>query len=264
MPSTMTKNEDRRHYISVRDEEGARWITLDRPDALNALTQERVDALIEAIQSAPQSIGVIVLQGRPEAFSSGDDLRATADQDLEEFISFVEAIHDVARAILDAPQVVIASVDGVVVGGGVEISSACDIRIGTKAVRIGFPDADAGMSVTGGTAVLVSRIIGEGWARHLVLDGGLISGDEAYRIGFLTVLCEDSVALEAETRQLVERLNARSRVALQRCKRTFVESVREPLARALMVEKDFAVQCFRTGATKEFIAHWLQSRGRTS
>lgn len=233
---------------------------MDRPDALNALTKERVDVLIEALGSAPREFGVIVLQGRPEAFSSGDDLRATADQDLEEFISFVEAIHDAARAILDAPQVVIASVDGVVVGGGVEIASACDIRIGTRSVRIGFPDADAGMSVTGGTAVLVSRIIGEGWARHLVLNGELIGGDDAHRIGFLTVLCEDSAALEAETERLVERLNSRSRVALQRCKRTFVESVREPLARALMVEKEFAVECFRTGATKEFIARWLEAR----
>lgn len=261
MPDTFTNNEDTRHYIAVRDHDGARWVTLDRPDALNALTQERVDALIQAIKSAPEEVGVIVLQGRPEAFSSGDDLRATADQDLEEFISFVEAIHDVARAILEAPQVVIASVDGVVVGGGVEISSACDIRIGTRSVRIGFPDADAGMSVTGGTAVLVSRIIGEGWARHLVLNGELISGDEAHRIGFLTVLCEDSASLKDETQRLVERLNGRSRIALQRCKRTFVESIRDPLTRALMVEKEFAVECFRTGATKEFIAQW-EARAR--
>ncbi len=262
MPDTLSKAQYKEQHISVRDDDGTRWITLDRPDALNALTKERLDALIDAIRTTPRDAGVIVLRGRPEAFSSGDDLRATADQDLEEFMSFVETIHDVARAVLDAPQIVIASLDGVVVGGGVEISSACDLRVGTTRARIGFPDADAGMSVTGGTAVLVSRIVGEGWARHLVLEGGLIGGDEAYRIGFLTVLCEDSQSLEAQTRRLAERLNGRSRVALERCKRTFVESVREPLARALMVEKQFAVECFRTGATKEFIARWLAAHAK--
>jgi enoyl-CoA hydratase len=243
--------------ISVEDGESTRWITLNRADALNALTTARLDALIAAIRSTPATSGVIVLRGRPEAFSSGDDLRATDGQTLEEFMTFVETIHDVALAVLAAPQIVIASLDGVVVGGGVEIASACDLRLGTKRIRVGFPDADAGMSVTGGTGVLLSRIVGEGWARHLVLEGSLIDGSEAYRLGFLTALCEDPESLEAQTTRLAERLNGRSQVALQRCKRTFVNTLGEPLNHALMLEKEFAVECFRTGATKEFITRWI-------
>lgn len=249
-------------HIAVRDENGARWITLDRPDALNALTTSRLEALISAIQDTPRSSGVLVLAGRPEAFSSGDDLRVAVEQDLEEFITFVETIHDVARALLAAPQVALASLDGVVVGGGLEIAAACDLRLGTRRVRIGFPDADAGMSVTGATAVLVSRIVGEGWARHLVLHGDLIGGDEAYRLGLLTGVCDDSRGLAEETRRFTERLNRRSRVALERCKATFVEAIREPFERALMVEQQLAVECYRTGATKEFIDHWLAAHAK--
>jgi enoyl-CoA hydratase len=249
-------------YVSVQDTEDVRWITLDRPDALNALTTPRLEALISAIRGAPRSSGVLVLSGRPEAFSSGDDLRVAAEQDLEEFITFVETIHDVARALLAAPQVAIASLDGVVVGGGLEIASACDVRLGTKRVRIGFPDADAGMSVTGATAVLVSRILGEGWARHLVLQGDLIGGDEAYRLGLLTVLCDDSQDLADATKRFAERLNRRSRVAVERCKKTFVESVREPFERALMVEQQLAVECYRTGDTKGYIDRWLAAHAK--
>jgi enoyl-CoA hydratase len=253
----LTKEQDEDQDILVRDDEDTRWITLNRADALNALTTERLDVLIAAIRSTPATSGVIVLRGRPESFSSGDDLRATDGQSLAEFMGFVETIHEVARAVLAAPQVVIASLDGVVVGGGVEIASACDLRVGTKRIRVGFPDADAGMSVTGGTSVLLSRIVGEGWARHLVLEGDLIDGTEAYRLGFLTTLCEDSESLDAQTALLATRLNGRSRIALERCKRTFVDSIHEPLNRALMLEKELAVECFRSGATKEFITRWI-------
>ena len=94
------------------------------------------------------------------------------------------------------------------------IASACDLWLETKSVRIGFPDADAGMSVTEGASVLVTRIIDEGWARHSVLDGSLIDGDEAFRLGFITTLCEDHESLQNQTSFLVQRLNGRSRVAL--------------------------------------------------
>ena len=111
---------------------------------------------------------MIVLRGRAEAFSSGDDLSATNGGSLEEFLSVIETILKVALAIVDAPQIVVASLDGAIIGGGVEIGSAFDLPLGTKSVRIGCPDAYAGMSVTGETSVLLTRIIGEGSARNIL------------------------------------------------------------------------------------------------
>jgi enoyl-CoA hydratase/carnithine racemase len=244
--------------VETRDELAVRWIRLDRPDSLNALSASRVEALLDALGATPPEARVVVLAGREEAFCAGDDLREAATLDRAGQRAYVEALHEVTRALLDLPQPAIAAIDGVAVGGGVEIAAACDLRIGTRRARIGFPDADVGMSVTNATSVLLPRLVGEAQARLLVLGGRLVSGEEAHRLGLLTVVCDDG-RLEEETRRLAEAIAARPAAAVQASKRALVGAIRDDVERALSRELELVLECHDRGSV-ELVRRWLAAR----
>jgi enoyl-CoA hydratase len=236
------------------EREGAgAWIRWSRPERLNALDPQALHALGDLLADAASTDArAIVCFGEGGAFSSGDDLAATAAMDAEEWRRTLEAFNRLTREVVSAPQPVIAAVDGVCVGGAFEFAYASDVRVATPLSRFGCPEVAIGLSISNGFSLLAPRA-----ARRLVLTGELIGADEALRLGLVDAVVED---VEAEARRLVERIATLAPLAVTGSKRLLDEGARAELGRALDRELDLCARLFETDDAQEGLAAFLDKR----
>lgn len=231
----------------------AAWIRWAKPERLNAFDPESLRALGDLLAEAGGSDArAIVCFGEGGAFSSGDDLAATATMSAQEWRCTLEAFNRLTREVVAAPQPVIAAVDGVCVGGSFEFAYACDIRVATPRSRFGCPEVAIGLSISNGFSVLAPRA-----ARRLVLTGELIDAAEAFRLGLVDLLVDD---VEAEARRLVERIAALAPLAVAGSKRLLDEGSRQALEHALDRELDLCVRLFDMADAREGLAAFLEKR----
>ena len=231
----------------------AAWIRWAKPERLNAFDPESLHALGDLLAEARGGDArAIVCFGEGGAFSSGDDLAATATMSAEEWRRTLEAFNRLTREVVAAPQPVIAAIDGVCVGGSFEFAYACDIRVATPRSRFGCPEVTIGLSISNGFSVLAPRA-----ARRLVLTGELIDAAEALRLGLVDLLVDD---VEAEARRLVERIAALAPLAVAGSKRLLDEGSRQALEQALDRELDLCVRLFDTVDAREGLAAFLEKR----
>lgn len=171
-----------------------RTVTIDRPEARNALTPEALDALERAVVDATEP--VVLIRGAGSAFCAGADLGVV--ESLEDPAAFAGHGQRVADAIESADPVVIAGVDGAARGGGVELALACDIRVGTPDATF----AESGVSIGlfgawGGTARL-PRVVGEGVALDIACSARVVDAEEAREIGLVSRVVADPAAVARE------------------------------------------------------------------
>jgi enoyl-CoA hydratase len=235
-----------------RDGETA-WIRWSRPERLNAFDPELLQRLGDLIaEAASGDARAIVCFGEGGAFSSGDDLRATAAMGAEEWRRTLEAFNRLTREVLAAPQPVIAAIDGVCVGGAFEFAYACDIRVATPRSRFGCPEVAIGLSISNGFSLLAPRA-----ARSLVLTGELVEAEEARRLGLVDRVVDDA---EGEARRLGERIAALAPLAVTGSKRLLGETAKDLLERALDRELDLCARLFETDDAREGLAAFLEKR----
>ena len=239
--------------MRLEREGDAAWIRWARPERLNAFDPESLHALGDLLaEAAGSDARAIVCFGEGGAFSSGDDLAATARMGLEEWNGTLQAFNRLTREVLAAPQPVIAAIDGDCVGGSFEFASACDIRVATPRSRVGCPEVAIGLSISNGFSLLAPRA-----ARRLVLTGELIDGAEALRLGLVDLLVGD---VEAEARRLVKRIAALAPQAVTGSKRLLDEGSHQALEAALDRELDLCVRLFETADAQEGLAAFLEKR----
>lgn len=179
-------------------------LTLNRPDSLNALSYEPVEALHSALDAvaADNTCRVVVLTGAGRGFCAGLDLRTTNPEQTGGGLEFPrsgmrwqERIADLTAKIHRLRQPVIAAVNGVAYGGGLGIAAACDLRVAapsarfcTQFIKLGLGGCDIGVSYT------LPRIVGAGQAFDLILTARVVDADEALRLGLVSRLADDAVA----------------------------------------------------------------------
>jgi enoyl-CoA hydratase/carnithine racemase len=239
--------------VSAVREGAAFWIRWARPERLNAWDGETLAALGGALaEAAASEVRAIVLHGEGGAFSSGDDLRETAELTPEQWAAALAGFNRLTREVVAAPQPVIAAVDGVCVGGACELVAACDVRVASPHSRFGCPEVAIGLSVSNGFSLLAPRA-----ARRLVLTGELVGAEEARRLGLVDVLAGDVVA---EARRLVERIASLAPLAVAGSKRLLDAAGRQELERALDREAALCEQLFETADAREGLAAFLEKR----
>jgi enoyl-CoA hydratase len=239
--------------VRLEREGSAAWIRWSRPERLNAFDPGSLDCLGDLLAEAGSSDArAIVCFGEGGAFSSGDDLAATAAMDAEQWRRTLEAFNRLTREVVAAPQPVVAAVDGVCVGGSFEFAYACDIRVATPRSLFGCPEVAIGLSISNGFSVLAPRA-----ARRLVLTGELIGAEEALRLSLV-----DKVVHEAETeaRLLAERIAALAPAAVAGSKRLLDESAKDLLERGLDRELDLCARLFETEDAREGLDAFLEKR----
>src|SRR3954451_16664639 len=201
--------------VDVESEGGVTRIFLNRPEKVNALDSGLLQQLLAAFLNILEfpDTRVVVLGGRGKAFCGGADVRELSALNASNAGAFITRIHDVCAALRKLPVPVLARLHGAVVGAGLEIGAACDLRVAAEGTRFSMPEVRLGIpSVV--EAALLPRLMGSGRAAWLVLTGEAIDAERAYAWGLVEELCA-AAELDQAIGRLVQRLLAADARALR-------------------------------------------------
>ncbi len=236
-------------------------LVFDRPDKLNALNENvlrELDGVLSELEE-DRSVRVVVLHGEGRAFVAGADIGAMAEMGADQAVRFARLGQRVFDHLEALPQVTIAAVHGFALGGGMELAMACDIRVVERSARLGQPEVRLGLIPGFAGTQRLSRLVGTGWARYLILTGIQITGEEAHRIGLAEVLAEDGQALETARKVAAEVLNA-GPTAVALAKRVILRGRDMPFAVAEAYEAESFAYLFTTGEPREGLRAFLEKR----
>lgn len=218
--------------IVERDPESMRaTLTLNRPERLNTITPEMVEELSTALRDLEQDAEVrcLVLRGAGEkAFCAGADVTAFTGMDkAHKAWAFTKKVHEVYRRLEEFPKPTVAAIRGYAFGGGLELAIACDFRIATVASTLGLTETSLGLMPGAGGTQRLSRLIGLGRAKELILLAKRISGKEAEAIGLVNKAVEEE-EFEAATEELSTKLAKGPPIALRLAKQLLNYSSQGP------------------------------------
>jgi 2-(1,2-epoxy-1,2-dihydrophenyl)acetyl-CoA isomerase len=202
-------------------QDGVAILTMNRPEARNALSQPMLGALLEALPrlAADPDVGAIVITGAGGAFCAGGDVKgfAATDGGANHGRSPEQAAHalrqsmEVSRWLHDMPKITIASIPGAAAGAGLSIALACDFRIAARGAKITTAFAKVGLSGDFGGTYFLTQLVGSAKAKELYLLSDVILAEEAERIGMVN-RAVDPRELEAETMALARRFANGARI----------------------------------------------------
>ncbi|MBV9199670.1 MAG: enoyl-CoA hydratase/isomerase family protein, partial [Alphaproteobacteria bacterium] len=204
-------------------EDGIAWLTLNRPERLNAFSPTMLQGLREALPrlSGNAEVGAIVITGAGRGFCAGGDVKTMetrASQRFEERVEGLQRMHELPLLLRTTPKVVIAMVNGPAVGAGLGLAMACDLRIAGRSARFGTGFAGVGYSGDFGGSWSLTRLVGTAKARELYFLGDIIDAAAAASLGLVNRVVDDG-ALQLETAALARRIADGPRVAYGYMKR---------------------------------------------
>jgi enoyl-CoA hydratase/carnithine racemase len=237
------------------------WATLNRPEALNALNDEHLTGLLDVVErvAVDDGVHVLVITGTGRAFSVGGDIKEMDGSTDEQFHVTANYYQQLTQKLRELDKPVIAALNGLTLGGGLEVACMCDVRVAGASARLGLPDAPLGFSPTGGLTFLLQRIIGFGRTLHMALDAEPVDAQEAERIGLVTRVIEDDSFLE-QTHQFAAKIASWSRGGMARTKKAFYAASEASFAETLALEAEFDLQCFQSTETRQALADFIASR----
>jgi enoyl-CoA hydratase len=240
--------------------EGIARLTINRPEARNAFTFEMYRELAsrcEAVNSDDR-VKVLVLTGAGDkAFSAGTDISLFRNfktpEDATGYESFMERVLDA----LEACRVpTIAAIAGACTGGGGAIAACCDLRIGTKDAKFGFPIARTlGNCLSAANLARLSALIGPARVKDILFTARLVGAEEALQIGLLTEAAEDRAALDLRTDELAKQIASFAPLTLRATK----EAIRR-LQKTEAPDEDLILMCYMSEDFREGMAAFLEKR----
>ena len=183
-------------YVDLHTEDGIATITINRPEAMNALNEVVVEQLTKAVQTAnaDDAVTTIVLDGAGKAFVAGADVKFFVDKIRSDSIPdiqvFTENGHVLLSALEDSTKTTVALTTGLALGGGLELALACDFRIGTRRTQFRFPETSIGIYPALGGTQRPARIAGREIGRWAVLAGNFMNAQTATDVGLVTHLVD--------------------------------------------------------------------------
>nr|WP_294504522.1 enoyl-CoA hydratase [uncultured Rhodopila sp.] len=245
-------------------EDGVATLTLNRPESLNALSEDIRLGLLEAIQrlGADDRVGCIVLTGAGRGFCAGGDVKTMADRSGRVFEERAEGIRQSNRipALMHAsPKVIIGMINGVAVGAGLSMAAACDLRIASASARFGAGFIKIGLSGDWGGTWTLTRLVGTAKARELFFTGDIIGAEEALKIGLVNRVVEDAELADV-TMAMARRIAAMPLVALGYTKRNLAAAETGDFAASLELEAVHQARCSQTEDHREAVAAFKEKR----
>lgn len=212
-------------------------IRLCRPERMNALGVNTCAALLEAVSEATkQRARVVLIRGSGRAFCAGADLKERKEMDLDARLAHNGLIREVIDTIAAAPFVTIAVLNGLALGGGLELALGCDLRLAASGITIGLTESRVGAFPGAGGTQRLPRLIGASRALQMMLTGEPVTSEYALEIGLVNeVVAQED--LDVRARALATLLAGRSAPALAAIKRLVYQGIEQPLAEALRLER---------------------------
>ncbi len=234
-------------------------ITLDRPEALNALNEQLIEELSEALDEfeADDEIGCIVITGSEKAFAAGADIKEMASK------SFVEAyVGDFLGPwdrLARCRKPTIAAVCGFALGGGCELALMCDIILAAENAKFGQPEIQLGIMPGAGATQRLTRAVGKAKAMEMILSGRRMDASEAEECGLVTRVVP-SAALMEETMIVADKIAANSRAAVMMAKEAVNAAFDMPLSQGIQFERRLFYALFATEDQKEGMTAFSEKR----
>ncbi|OPY84369.1 MAG: putative enoyl-CoA hydratase echA8 [Smithella sp. PtaU1.Bin162] len=242
--------------------EGIATVTFNRPKALNAMNPETARELKDVITKCinDENIKVVILTGAGDkAFVAGADIVTMQNNQPSQSLPFMEQGHEVMRLIETMPKIAIAAVNGFALGGGTEISLACDIRFASENAKFGLPEILLGIIPGWGGTQRLPRLVGMGIAKEMILSGTQIDAKRAYEIGLVNRVCP-AAELLAEVRKFALKLVSLPPFAVKMAKYSMNFGYDLALDNATRLEIQCCAQCFSTKDQKEGMKAFLEKR----
>ncbi|XOV83194.1 MAG: enoyl-CoA hydratase/isomerase family protein [bacterium] len=235
-------------------------ITINRAEKHNAISLATLDDLHTAVDAAAEddTVRVITITGAGgKAFAAGSDLSEVIHRD------FKKALEPIVQGLADklerTPKPTIAAIDGICMGGGLEVALGCDLRVATPQSRFATPEGKLGIIPGGGATARLPRIVGRGWGMEMLLMGEAIDAERALSIGLVTRLVESDQLL-AETRRMADHLAGFAPFVPRTMKAMVHFGMEASLAGALMFEKYAQGALVQTQDKVEGINAFLEKR----
>ena len=235
-------------------------ITINRAEKHNAISLATLADLNEAADKAAEDIDVKVIAitgAGGKSFASGSDLSEVLDRDLKKALEpIVQGLADKLERI---PKPTIAAIDGICMGGGLEVALGCDLRVATPSSKFATPEGKLGIIPGGGATARLPRIVGKGWGMEMMLMGEPIDAERALQIGLVTRLVESDQLLE-EVLKMATHLSQFAPFVPRTMKAMVHFGMEASLAGALMFEKYAQGALVQTEDKKEGIEAFLEKR----
>lgn len=249
--------------ILIRREGAVAWLTFHRPDRLNALDVPMAEAFLAAVEDlvADPALRVIVMTGAGRAFMAGGDLSAfrAAEDRAAAFRAVVDPGHAALKRLAEAPQIVIAAVNGAAAGGGLSIALSADLVIAAVSANFTFAYPRVGAPGDCGATWLLPRLLGLRRAMGFALIGRSMTAAEALLSGLVTEIVPDD-ELILTTEELATRIAAGPPLAQAELKRLMRRATETDYARHLDAEAEAFERCTRTEDFGEALAAFFDKR----
>ncbi|ESP92166.1 MULTISPECIES: enoyl-CoA hydratase [Pseudoalteromonas] len=236
-------------------------VTMSNPPA-NTWTRDTLVGLKELVNelNADKEIYSLVITGEGEKFfSAGADLNVFADGDKGVAADMSRVFGEAFETLSNFRGVSIAAINGFAMGGGLEVALACDIRIAEAQAQMALPEAKVGLLPCAGGTQNLSWLVGEGWAKRMILCGERLKADKAEKIGLVEEVVEQGQALEAAL-ELATKVEDQSPVAVTACKSLIQKGRTGTIDSALPLERELFVTLFDTQDQKEGVNAFLEKR----
>jgi enoyl-CoA hydratase/carnithine racemase len=217
--------------------DGVFEITLNRPERMNALGVATCAALEQAVSdAAAKGARVVLFRASGRAFCAGADLKERRGMDLAARVAHNAAINAVMHAVASARCVTIAVINGMALGGGLELALACDLRLAAAGITLGLTESRIGALPGAGGTQRLPRLIGASRALHMMLSGEPVTSEYALGIGLVNEVVP-AEQLEARAYAFAKLLASRSAPGLAAIKRLVYQGLDLPLAEGLRLER---------------------------
>lgn len=236
-------------------------LTLDNPPA-HTWTQDSLNALKQLVSdlNANDAVYALVIHGDGDKFfSAGADLKLFADGDKGNAITMAIAFGEAFEALAAYRGVSIAAINGYAMGGGLECALACDIRIAETQAQMALPEASVGLLPCAGGTQRLPWLVGEGWAKRMILCGERVDAETALRIGLLEQVVATGESLST-AQALAQQVAKQSPLAVSLSKRLIDAAKNNPPAHNLINEREDFVKLFDTADQSEGVNAFLQKR----
>lgn len=236
-------------------------LTINRPEALNALNGEVISQLDKVLDSVdPAAVRCLIVTGAGQkAFVAGADIAQMSELTKAEGEAFGKLGNDVFRKLETLPIPTIAAVNGFALGGGCELSMSCDIRLCSDTAVFGQPEAGLGITPGFGGTQRMARLIGPGKAKELIYTARNIKAPEALSAGLVqAVYPADQLMAEAE--KMASRIAGNAPIAVRACKKAVNDGLQVDMDEAIVVEEKLFGSCFETKDQKNAMSAFIEKR----
>jgi len=241
--------------------DGIAIITIHRPAALNALNCELMDELICVFHEVESSedVKAVILTGEGKAFVAGADIAEMHGLSAIGGKAMMWKGHVLMNLIESVEKPVIAAVNGFALGGGCELAMACDIRVASEKAKFGQPEVNLGIIPGFGGTQRLSRLVGKGMAKYLIMTAEIISADEAYRIGLVEKTAPPEELLET-AEKIAKTIMGKAPIAIASAKTTINTGLNLDMPTASRFELESFTAPFSSEDKKEGMGAFLEKR----